>query len=373
MKKIFYILIVTITASCSGKRSAEEIQKDISVCKEKITEMKLKIKELNQELKTLGDTLENDSIGKFVGIEEIKYKEFNHFIEVQGKVDGDKNVNVYPQAPGMITAIYVKIGQQVSQGQLIASLNDAAASEQLKALKSQLNLQTEIFLKQKDLWDQKIGSEIQYLQSKTAKEATEAQVAALKEQIDMMRVKAPVSGTIEDLPVKVGQMAGGQLPVCRIVNFGTLKAVAEVAEAYTPVISLGDELTIYIPDLKKEIKSQIDFCSKYINPVNRTFLVETHFEGNNEMKANMVVVLKINDYKAKNSVSIPINLIQEDENRKIVFLAKNENGKWIARKTVVTVGQTYNGIAEITTGLREGDKIINSGYLSIEEADEISF
>jgi len=372
MKKIALILTTAILASCGGgKKTAEDIRKEISTCKDKIATLNGNLKELETELAKLDTTKGNTTAGKPVTISVAKVEAFNHFIEVQGKLDGDKNVNVYPEAPGMLTDILVKIGDQVSEGQVIARINDASAREQLKALESQLQLSTEIYEKQKALWEQNIGSEVQYLQSKTTKEALEAQVAGVKKQLDMMRIKSPVSGTIESLPIKIGQMVAPQMPVCNVVSFGALKAVAEIAEAYTANVKEGDGVIVYIPDLKKEINARVDFCSKYISPVNRTFSVEAHFTGNNEMKANMVVVLKINDYRAPNAIVLPINLIQNDNDKQFVFVGSEENGIVVARKKFVSTGKSYNGLAEITSGLQKGDTYISSGFLSIEDGEQI--
>lgn len=368
MKKSVIILAAIALASCGGKKNQDDIRKQIASYKEQIATINNKIIELQKQLT---DTTLSESNLKIVSVEAAAPKHFDHYIEIQGKLDGDNNVNVFPEAPGMVRSIFVKEGQHVAAGQVIATLNSSAVQEQLKALEAQLKLATDVYNRQKNLWDQNIGSEVQYLQSKTQKEALESQVAGIKKQIDMYQVKAPVSGTIEDLPMKVGQMVGPQMPACRIVNFGALKAVGEVAEAYTSKINQGDMVKIVVTDLKKEIPARVDFCSRYINPVNRTFTVESHFAGSNDMKANMVAVLKINDYKSDNAFVIPINMIQTDQSGKSVFIVVKENGKNIVRKKTITTGQSYNGLAEVVGGITKGDNLITTGYLIVEEGDEV--
>jgi len=279
---------------------------------------------------------------------------------------------VFPEAPGMVKAIYVKEGQKVSAGQVIASLNSSAGKEQVKALETQLKLATDVYNRQKSLWNQNIGSEVQYLQAKTQKEALDSQVSSAKKQLDMYQITAPVSGTIEELPLKIGQMVGPQMPACKIVNFGSLKAIAEVAEAYTSQIHEGDKVAIYVTDLKKEIPAKVDFCSRYINPINRTFLVKASFNGSENMKANMIAIVKINDYKSTNAYVIEINSIQSDQSGQYIFVVSEENGKQIVRKKAITVGQTYNGMAEVTGGISKGDKLITTGYLTVEEGEEVT-
>ncbi|MBK8806188.1 MAG: efflux RND transporter periplasmic adaptor subunit [Bacteroidales bacterium] len=375
MKQTVIILVTILMVSCGGgKKTTDEIQKEISTYKQQIVDINGKIKELEKELTKL-DTgqISTKDLGKPVAIKVVEPEPFNHYIEVQGKLDGDKNVSVFPEAPGILTDIFVKIGDHVTAGQILAKTNDAAVREQLKALESQLALNTEMFEKQKSLWEQNIGSEIQYLQSKTAKEALESQVAGVKKQLEMMTIKAPVSGNIETFNIKLGQMVGPQMPVCNIVSLNALKAVAEVAEAHGPKIKEGDKVVVYIPDLKKEIQSRINFSSKFISNITRTFTVEANFEGTNEMKANMIVVVRINDYNSPKAFVVPINLVQEDNNNKFVFVTEKDsaNNNVIAKK-IVTIGQTYNGLAEVVSGLSKGDKLVTSGYLTVIEGETVS-
>jgi len=370
MKKTVIILATIALASCGGKKSQDDIRKEISGYKEQIVTLNGKIKDLQLQLTDTNAVAETNF--KIVSIEAAAPKAFNHYIEVQGKLDGDNNVNVFPEAPGMIKAIYVKEGQSVSAGQVLAQLNSSAGQEQIKALETQLKLATDVYNKQKGLWDQNIGSEVQYLQAKTGKEALESQVSSAKKQLDMYQIKAPVSGTIEELPLKIGQMVGPQMPACKIVNFTALKAVAEMAEAYTSKVGQGDLVKIYISDLKKEIAAKVDFCSRYINPINRTFTIEAHFAGSNDMKANMVAVVKVNDYKNDNAYVVAINQIQTDQKGQYVLVIANENGKSIVRKKAIITGQTYNGLAEVTSGLTKGDNLISTGYLTVEEGEEVT-
>jgi membrane fusion protein, multidrug efflux system len=305
-------------------------------------------------------------------VQEIKMEPFAHFIEVQGSLDGDNNVAVFPEAPGVIEEIYVKVGQHVNKGQLMARMNDAATREQIKGLESGLELATTVYDKQKSLWDQNIGSEVQYLTAKNARETLESQLASAKKQLDMMQVKSPINGTIEESQLKVGQMAAPQYPAFRVVNFGQLKVVTDVAEAYASKIKVGDEIVVFLPDIKKEYKAQVNFASNFINQVNRTFRVEAILkESDPQMKANMVAVLKINDYKNDNSITLPINYVQNDQNNSFVYIAEKSGEDYKAIKRPVTTGQVYNGLAEITTGLKPGDNIITQGYLEVEEGENI--
>ena len=234
----------------------------------------------------------------YVSVKPLSLTEFNHYLEVQGKIDGDDNVAVSPRNMGVVTKIYVSNGDHVNKDQLLAQLDDEVLVKSQKELQSSLNFATDMYEKQKNLWDKKIGSEVQYLTAKNNKESLENKMVTLKDQIDMMRIKSPIEGNVEDVPIKIGQSVAPGMPAFRVINFSHVKVVAEVAEGYSAKIRTGDDVIIYFPDLEKEIKAKITFSSKYINPINRTFIVEVRLNPNEiEARANLIAVIRINDYK----------------------------------------------------------------------------
>jgi len=190
--------------------------------------------------------------------------------------------------------------------------------------------------------------------------------------LDMMRIKSPITGSVEEVNLKVGQMAQPGQPAIRVVNFSTAKVVAEIAETYAPRVKPGNKVVVYFPDFNTEVNSQIHFTSKYINPVNRTFLTEVHLGPSKvEYRANMLAVIRINDYKNISAFTVPVTLIRETQSGKYIYVAKEENGKLVARRLPVTVGSTYNGLAEITSGITAGDKIITTGFNSLIDGELI--
>jgi membrane fusion protein, multidrug efflux system len=370
MRTIVSILAILLIVSC-GKPGVEKIKKEIDSKKEQVLKLQQEISELETKLVSMGDSSKKDP-AFLVSFLNIKSGPFLHYIEVQGSLDGDENAAVYPEANGVIEVINVSVGQRVSKGQILARLNDAAIVEQIKGLESTYELVSTIYEKQKSLWDQNIGSEVQYLQAKNNKESLEAQLASTRKQLDMMHIKSPINGTVEENNLKVGQMASPQYPAFRVVSFGRLKVVSDIAEAYASKVKVGDDIIVYLPDIKKEYKARVSFASNYINQVNRTFRVEANLtESDNNMKANMVAVVKINDYKNEAAFVLPINYVQKDQTGDFVYIAINNGGDMVASKTRVTIGQIYNGLAEITQGLKEGDKLINSGYLDLEEGEKV--
>jgi RND family efflux transporter MFP subunit len=367
--KVLYVVVLSLLMACSGSK-----QDKLEALKKQHDAIAGKIELLEQEIAAESDSGTTVLAGTFVAVEDVQFQPFNHYIEVQGKLDGDDNLAVYPEAMGNLIEIYAKVGQHVNAGQVLAKINDSPYQDQLKSLQSNYNLALETFEKQENLWKQQIGSEIQFKQAKTNKEALESQIAGVKKQIDMTRIKSPINGTIEESMVKAGQAVSPSFPAFRVVNFGNLKVTADVAEAYTSKVNTGDQVIVVLPDVKKEFTAKVSFCSKYINPTNRTFGVEAKLlAGADHLKANMVTILKINDYHNAKAVVLPVNVIQTDNLGKYVLVAKMENDQYVARKQVVQTGQLYNGLAEVTTGLEQGVKVITSGYMNLNEGETIRF
>jgi membrane fusion protein, multidrug efflux system len=231
-----------------------------------------------------------------------------------------------------------------------------------------------MFIKQKNLWDQKVGSEVQYLTAKNNKESLENKLKTLREQMDMTKIKSPIDGTVEELPIKVGQYVAPGMTTFRIVNFSHIKVTGEMAEAYSSKVKRGDSVIIYFPDLSKEIKARLTFSSKYINTTNRTFLVECRFgPGDFEYRANMISVIRIMDYKSDSAVVIPVNVLQKSLSENYVYIVRDEGGKKTARKQKIIVGSSYNGLVEILSGLQEGDKVITTGYQDLNDGQQVNF
>jgi len=361
------IAVLALLVSCKGgDKQAELIQ------------LKKDRDKLNEQIAVLEKEVSaNDTTpkGTLVAVEELKTESFSHFIEIQGKLDGDQNVAVYPETQGTVTEVLVKAGQKVTKGQLLARVDDAVLRQSVHEVQTSLDLMKKLYDKQKTLWDQKIGSEVQYLQAKNNKESLESKLAQLQRQLEMSQVKAPIAGSVEDAPLRTGQMASPAVPAFRIVNFGSIKIVADVAESYNSRIKIGDAVKVFFPDINKEITAKIDYASNYINPVNRTFQIEIRLAGSGSelLKANMVAYVRINDYKNEKALSIPVNFVQNDQNGSYVYVADVANNQKIARKTVVKLGKIYNGLAEVTSGLKFGDKLITTGYLDLENGDPIQF
>jgi membrane fusion protein, multidrug efflux system len=366
-KTIIFLMLVMLAVACSKPADKKS---ELAKLKKQHDELTVKIKALEAELQ-VSDTAKANKVTA-VSVTEAKPVVFNHYLEVQGKVDGEDNIAVTAQMAGSITAVYVKEGDKVHKGQILAQIDNTVMQQQIESTKQQLDFATSMFVKQKALWDQQIGSEVQYLTSKNTKENLEKAMATLNDQLEMTRIKSPINGSVEEVNLKVGQLASPGLPAIRVVNFSTVKVVAEIAEAYAPKIKPGNKVVVFFPDFNTEIISQIRFTSKYINPVNRTFQSEVRLGPSKvEYRANMMAVVKINDYSNPSAFAVPVTLIRETQSGKYLYVAREENGKLVARRLPVTVGSTYNGLAEITSGIAAGEKIITTGFNSLIDGELI--
>jgi RND family efflux transporter MFP subunit len=365
------IVVLFILFSCSNNKQAQ-----LSKLKQQQTAINDKIRSLEGEISTGKKDSLNPGKFKFVGLKDVNSNTFDHYIRVQGKVDGDQNAAVFADAPGTVSSKFADVGQKVVKGQVLAQIDDQMYRSQMQGLETQYKFASDMFDKQKRLWDQKIGSEVQYLQSKTTKESLEKQISSLKQQIDKFKIKSPIDGTIEECNIKVGGVVSPdpRLAAYRVVAFKNLKVSAEVSEAYSAKVKVGDKLIVLFPDINKQFETKVDFVSKYINPVNRTFIMETKLlDDFKDLKANMIAIIQINDYHTDNAIQVPMNVIQTDLNGSYVYVVRSKDKYNAAFKQPVTLGISYNGVAEILKGLAVGDKVISVGYQELVDGEYIRF
>jgi membrane fusion protein (multidrug efflux system) len=365
------IVVLFLLFSCSSNKQAQ-----LSKLKQQQTAINDKIRSLEGEISTGKKDSLNPGKFKFVGLKDVNSNTFDHFIRVQGKVDGDQNAAVFADAPGTVSSKFADVGQKVVKGQVLAQIDDQMYRSQMQGLETQYKFATDMFDKQKRLWDQKIGSEVQYLQSKTTKESLEKQISSLKQQIDKFKIKSPIDGTIEECNIKIGGVVSPdpRLAAYRVLAFKNLKVSAEVSEAYSAKVKVGDKLIVLFPDINKQFETKVDFVSKYINPINRTFIIETKLlDDFNDLKANMIAIIQINDYHTDNAIQVPMNVIQTDLNGSYVYVVRSKDKYNAAFKQPVTLGISYNGVAEILKGLAIGDKVISVGYQELVDGEYIRF
>jgi membrane fusion protein, multidrug efflux system len=366
-----HLLLVLVLFSCGGNK-----QDQLNKLKKQQSELADKISNLEKELLAENKDSVDTKNFKFVGISIVENVPFDHYIRVQGKLDGDQNAGVFAEAPGTIVAKFADVGEHVVKGQVLATIDDSQYRKQLESLETQYKFASEMYDKQKRLWEQKIGSEVQYLQSKTTKESLEQQIASVKQQIEKFKIKSPIEGTIEECNIKLGGVVSPdpRLVAYRVVAFKNLKVTAEVSEAYSSRIQKGDKLLVLFPDVNKQIESKVEFVSKYINPVNRTFIIETKIDNTiPDLKANMIAIIQINDYHSEKSVSVPVNYIQNDASGSFLYVVRPKGQYQAAYKQTITIGVSYNGVSEVLQGLNPGDKIISAGYNELMDGEFVRF
>lgn len=345
-----------------GELSAEDlkIKKQIIEQKNKLADIQHKITKLQKSLSVKvseGRTLS-------VEVKEMIGEEFNHFFLVYGNVEADNYGMISPEMGGKVESIRVSEGQYVKKGTLLLTLNTSAVKNQIKGVKSSLELATTAYNKQKNLWDQKIGSEIQYLQAKSNKEALEAQLETLQAQLVMAQLHAPYDGTVNKIYPKKGEMAGPTLPVMEFVNLEKMTVRAHVSEKYIDLVKKGQQVELSfsaLPDYK--LTTPIVKVSKVINPKSRTFEIELKVDNKNErIKPNMVSSIMINDFSADDAFVIPSLTIKKDITGSFVYIVVEKDGKTIVEKRQIETGYSYEDKSMITKGLKQSDKVVVKGY-----------
>ncbi|QIP11447.1 efflux RND transporter periplasmic adaptor subunit [Spirosoma aureum] len=376
MKAYYAIALATsLLIACSQEKKSDLQGKrdELAELKKQETELATKIKTLEGDLAKLEPKKEEEARVKDVTVAPVSATTFRHFVELQGTIDAKNNVQVSPKSGGVITAVYVKEGDNVRAGSAIAQVDDQILRESISEVKTQLSLANTVFEKQSALWKQQIGTEIQYLQAKNNKESLERRLSTLNAQLGQSTVTAPISGVVDQVSVKVGQSAAPGIGLVRVVNLSQLKVVAKVSDTYSGSVRKGDAVLVRFPDLNRELNSRISFVSTTVDPLSRTFTIEAPLPSDNSLKPNMLAQIKINDKTLGNAIVINQNLIQSTESGQLVYVAVNEGGKKIAKARTVKTGESYGGKIAITQGLQAGDQIVTAGYQDLVDGQPINF
>ncbi|MBS1645874.1 MAG: efflux RND transporter periplasmic adaptor subunit [Bacteroidetes bacterium] len=361
--KIIYLSMAALVAACGSPDKKAELEK----LKKQKSDIEAKITSIEEYLEK-NDTAAHKEKATEILVQAIVPSIFKTYIEVQGRIDADENVALSSEIPGTVSKINVKVGNHVSKGDVLAETDSRATQRQIQDLQTNLDLAKQVYDKQKNLWEQKIGTEIQYLQAKTTKESLENKMAALQEQIRMSKIISPIDGTVDAVNIKVGQSIMPGLNAITVINFSNLKVKADVAESYANRIKTGNEVQILFPDMHDSINATLSYAARAISPLTRTFAVEVLLDGTKEYHPNMVAKLRINDFQSPTpEIVIPIKYIQRGTAESYVLVA--ENGK--AEKRVLKTNREYNGLVEVSSGLNAGDMLITAGYDALNNGDAI--
>lgn len=379
MRKIFLVSVLSIAIySCGKKENNQSIDaliesKNTKALQEKKIVLQAEIAKIEEALATL-DTKKEEAL---VTVMTLKDTLFNHYLDIQGNVNTKENIIVQPEFSGTLTSLNVKAGQKVTKDQILGRIDDAGMSQQLAQLQTQFELAKTTYERQKNLWDQKIGSEIQYLQAQTQMNSLQKSIGQMKAQLAKTVIRAPFTGTIDEVFVEKGQVvAPGPQGLMRIVNLGNMFVSTSVPESYIGKLKVGTEVDVFLTSLGKTYKGKVRQVGNFINPNNRSFGIEVSIPNpENLLRPNQVAKLKIIDYVKKDATVVPTNVIQEDgKGNHYVYTVYNSNGKTgIAKKTVVTLGQSSDNVTEILNGLSEEDVIVTEGVNAISEGMKLNF
>lgn len=390
MQKIITVLFITATftiASCGSKSggsgSLAEKKTELEKLKKEQAATADKIKSLEKDIAKLDTSAVKEDIAKLVGTSAVITQNFSHYIDLQGRVDADDISYISPRlGGGQVREIYVKRGDYVKKGQLLLKLDDAIVKQQITAskqgtetIKTQLTLARDVYNRRNNLFKQGIGTEIELITAKSNVDALEKQLAAANENIKVQQeqengtnVYSDVTGIADEVNVRKGEMFtgfAGTMPQIKIVNTSSLKIVTDVPENYSGKVKQGSSLLVTLPDINRTFTTNVSVSGRVIDPNNRSFRAEARLPQEGGIRPNQIAQVKILDYSSPNAIAIPVNVVSTDEKGKYVYVAVMEGGKLIARKKQIVVGELYNELIEVKSGLSTGEQLITDGYQNI--------
>ena len=380
MKKIILITVLSISLFSCGKKEENNASIESLIESKNVKELQAKKTLIQADLTKIDEALAVLDVKKeeaLVSVLKAKDTVFNHYLEIQGSVETKENILVQPEFQGTLVALNVKAGQRVSKGQILGRIDDAGLSQQVASLENQYALAKTTFERQKNLWDQKIGSEIQFLQAQTQMVSAQRGVAQIKAQLSKTLIKAPFSGTIDEVFVEKGQVvAPSPQGLMRIVNLSNMYVSTSVPESYIGKLKLGTQVDVLLTSLGKTYKGKVRQIGNFVNPSNRSFSIEVGVPNpENLLRPNQIANLKITDYSNANAVIVPTNVILEDgEKNKYVYTVTNLNGKTgIAKKVIVKTGKSSENVTEILSGLSADDIVVSEGVNIVSEGMKLNF
>ena len=376
---IAYISIAALLAACGSGTPTNELGRK----KVELDSLKSAYKDLGEKIKEVDAWIaENDSTVKknlpSVTTFVLNPTRFEHFVEVHGNVKADKSADLYAAGGGRVIRVLVQEGDRVRKGDLLIDLDNGAMDQQIVAAKAGFNLAKEVYEKQGRLWEQKIGSEVQYLSAKSQKEQAEASLAALQEQHRMMEVTAPFDGIVDDIMVQVGDMTSPMAPTARVVDPNGASLEADVPESYLQRVKNGDPVKVEFPSLGDTLSATLTNVSRFINPANRTFRVSVRMPSGSDMvRPNLLSLIHVRDLVKDSALVVPSKVIQEDvQGNNYVFILENKDGKQLTRKVMVNrladhKQNTMIGVSDGNAAQLIGATLVEEGAKSVGDGQEV--
>jgi membrane fusion protein (multidrug efflux system) len=368
-KAIPLFITVLLASACSMNNP--------QMTKEQIQSKRDEVKRLNQEIAMLEENIqeESPSVTRFhvpVSVKEMRPESFEHYIEITGRLEAEDDAFISPEMNGQIEAIHVREGEAVKAGQLLVSLNTSVIESNMREVKTGLELATKLYNKQKELWDQNIGSEMQYLEAKNTKEQAEARLATLEAQMDMARIRAPFSGVVETILMKEGELAIPGMQLIRLINLNSLKLYGNISERYLTSLRKGEKVLVSFPDAEGlTLSAPIYRVGNVIDNESRTFRIEVKIDNaSRTLKPNMYSVIKVNDFSSSSAFVVPSVAIRQDIKGNYIYITDNAGKK--ARKRYVETGLSYEDQTMVLKGLEKGDRVIVKGFAQVSDGADIA-
>lgn len=362
------LTIAVLVAACSAGTKDKKTQ--LEELKKERANLDSEIRKLEAELGHANPVVNVKS--KDVAVTELKPRAFDYYVQTQGSVEAVDNILVSAKTMGVLSTVYAREGQVVKKGQVLAQIDNSVIVGGINELKSSIELANTVYERQKNLWEQKIGTEVQYLKAKNDKESLEKKLATLNEQLEMCRIKSPIDGSVDAVDVKIGQNVAPGNPAFRVVSFDKLKVKANVSESYVVDIKPGNRVRVTFPDINREVEAQVTFVGKTIDQLSRTFPVEVALPTHPDLRPNMTGVLRVIFQTVPDALAVPVNVVQEVNNQKVVYIAVEDGTRTVARRKVVQVEGIYGTSAHVK-GLTAGDKVITVGYQGLNDGEVVKF
>ena len=370
---LVWVLAVSVLISCGESSSDLEAKKnELKTYQQEMRDLRAKIVALEEEISAEDPTAASTDKATLVTTTPVPTKTFRHYLEVRGSVTSDKNVTMSARVPGVVERVMVQEGDRVRKGQVLVVQDAETVRRSIDELKTSLELATTRFEKQKNLWDKKIGTEIQYLEVKSNKESLERRIASAQAQLNDYTTRAPFSGSIDDIIIKQGETAQPGMPLLQLVSLQDMFINADVSESYLGKFEVGDSVKVTFPSLNKSLMSTVSAIGEVINENNRTFTMEVKLpEDTKLLRPNLLAVLRIEDFHQPDAVVVPTNLILSDNQGDYVYVAEEKDGQLTAAKKPVERGMTYNNETLITSGLDGTERLIQEGFRDVAEGMNI--
>jgi RND family efflux transporter MFP subunit len=382
MQKILTVAVISsvilLTSCGSSNKTPDTLEgkkKELADLKDQQDKLSKQIDSLEAQISRLDTSSKVGQKAKLVALTDVAQTSFTHYIDLQGNVEAENMSWISPRGQGgVVRSVNVKQGDYVRKGQLLLKLDDAIQRNGVANAQIQLDHAKDLYQRRKNLWDEKIGTEVDYINAKNAVDQAETQLKLAQDQLDFTNVYADMDGTVDNLTLKIGEVFAPGSQVLHLVNTNNLKVVVQVPELYQERVKVGTPVKVAFPGLNnKEITGTVHVTGKTINPDSRSFTVEIKLPNDRNIRSNQVAVARIQDYNIAKTLAIPVNTLQTDDKGKYVMVAtKDKENNLQAHKKSITIGQSYGDKVEVTGGLQEGDQLITDGFQGLYEGQLIT-